>query len=142
MTTDTAASDPLEFVRGMWGRMGFSLPGMMTPTLDVNELDKRIGDMRAVEGWLKMNLNMLQMTIQGLDVQRAAIAAVQAMGQVHEKKAAPDAPEADKPNPFLWPWGVMGADGAAKEAAKPPAPCCAGKEAKPAAAKKKAAAGK
>ena len=33
----------------------------VTPTLDVEELDKRITDMKAVEGWLKMNLNMLQM---------------------------------------------------------------------------------
>ena len=128
MTIDNAAHDPLEFVRGMWGRMGFSLPGMMTPTLDVNELDKRIGDMRAVEGWLKMNLNMLQMAIQGLDVQRAAIAAVQAMGQVHERGAlAADAPEAAaEGNPFLWPWGnMMGVAAKDKEATVPPAVCCA-----------------
>lgn len=34
-----------------WGKMGFSLPGMVTPTLDVDELDKRIADMKAVENW-------------------------------------------------------------------------------------------
>lgn len=34
---------------------GFSLPGMVTPTLDVDDFVKRIKDMRAVEGWLKMN---------------------------------------------------------------------------------------
>ncbi|MDR1423918.1 MAG: hypothetical protein LBI92_04840 [Azoarcus sp.] len=145
MMTDNAAHDPLEFVRGMWGRMGFSLPGMMTPTLDVDELDKRIGDMRAVEGWLKMNLNMLQMAIQGLDVQRAAIAAVQAMGQVHERGAgAVDAPEAAGGNPFMWPWGnMMGAAAAAakeKEAAPPAACCAADEQGKPRAKRKTAAA--
>ena len=81
MSQDQNAQDPLEFVRGMWNQMGFSLPGMVTPTLDVDELDKRITDMRAVEGWLKMNLNMLQMSIQGLEMQRAALAAVKAMSQ-------------------------------------------------------------
>ena len=81
MSQDQNAQDPLEFVRGMWNSMGFSLPGMVTPTLDVDELDKRIADMKAVEGWLKMNLNMLQMSIQGLEMQRAAIAAVKAMSQ-------------------------------------------------------------
>ncbi|MBP8217413.1 MAG: hypothetical protein KAX54_07235, partial [Thauera sp.] len=81
MSKDQNAQDPLEFVRGMWNQMGFSLPGMVTPTLDVDELDKRIKDMRAVEGWLKMNLNMLQMSIQGLEMQRAALAAVKAMSQ-------------------------------------------------------------
>ena len=68
MSQDKNAQDPLEFVRGMWNNMGFSLPGMVTPTLDVEELDKRITDMKAVEGWLKMNLNMLQMSIQGLEM--------------------------------------------------------------------------
>jgi hypothetical protein len=113
MTTGNNAQDPLKFVSDMWGSMGFSLPGMMTPTLDVDELDKRITDMRAVEGWLKMNLNMLQMTIQGLDVQRAAITAVQAMSQ-HASGNHGEAASADaNPNPFasaaLWPWNVMNA---------------------------------
>ena len=87
MSNEKAAQDPLNFVRGMWSNMGFSLPGMVTPTLDVNELDKRIADLKAVENWLKMNLSMLQMTTQGLEVQRAAIAAVQAMSQ-HARESA------------------------------------------------------
>lgn len=86
MAKETPAADPLEFVRGMWSNMGFSLPGMVTPTLDVNELEKRIADLRAVENWLKMNLNMLQMTTQGLEMQRVALVAVQAMGQ-HAREA-------------------------------------------------------
>jgi hypothetical protein len=108
MTNDHAAHDPLEFVRGMWSRMGFSLPGMVTPTLDVDELDKRIGDMRAVEGWLKMNLSMLQMAIQGLDVQRAAIAAVRAVSEtMSQPAAAAEEPEpAAAGNPFMW-WQAM-----------------------------------
>lgn len=81
MSESKNAQDPLEFVRGMWSNMGFSLPGMVTPTLDVDELDKRIADMKAVEGWLKMNLNMLQMSTQGLEMQRATLAAVTAMSQ-------------------------------------------------------------
>ena len=102
MTTEHAASDPLEFVRNMWGRMGFSLPCMVTPTLDVDELDKRITDMRAVEGWLKMNLNMLQMAIQGLDIQRSAIAAVRAITQPQS-----DDDEPAPVNPFMWSWNTF-----------------------------------
>ena len=110
MSKDQNAQDPLEFVRGMWNQMGFSLPGMVTPTLDVDELDKRITDMRAVEGWLKMNLNMLQMSIQGLEMQRAALAAVKAMSQ----QAQQTGEGAGDPgsNPFtaaasMWPWNLM-----------------------------------
>ncbi|MBW7862144.1 MAG: hypothetical protein KJZ96_14740 [Rhodocyclaceae bacterium] len=109
MSQDNAAQDPLEFVRGMWNNMGFALPGMVTPTLDVDELDKRISDLKTVENWLKMNLNMLQMTIQGLEMQRVAIAAVKAMSeQATESRAQGDATEG---NPFaaaaLWPWTMM-----------------------------------
>ena len=118
MTTEHAAHDPLEFVRSMWSRMGFSLPGMVTPTLDVDELEKRIGDMRAVEGWLKMNLSMLQMAIQGLDMQRAAIAAVHAMSQTHTPDAQQENAEAAQGgNPFMWPWNMMSAKAEGAEAA-------------------------
>ena len=111
MSQDQNAKDPLEFVRGMWNNMGFSLPGMVTPTLDVEELDKRITDMKAVEGWLKMNLNMLQMSIQGFEMQRATIAAVKAMSQhATSGEGSPDAA-----NPFaaaatMWPWNFMNAE--------------------------------
>lgn len=124
MTTNNIAHDPLEFVRNMWSRMGFALPGMVTPTLDVDELEKRIGDMRAVEGWLKMNLSMLQMAIQGLDVQRAAIAAVHAMSQPmqpsqDEAQTAEAAPAGN--NPFLWPWNIMSAQSEGEKKEKPAA---------------------
>ncbi|MDT3672696.1 MAG: hypothetical protein ROZ37_20430 [Aromatoleum sp.] len=109
MSKETPAADPLEFVRGMWNNMGFSLPGMVTPTLDVNELDKRIADLKAVENWLKMNLNMLQMTTQGLEMQRVALAAVQAMSQHARESGAADA-QVDT-NLFaaaaMWPWNLM-----------------------------------
>ena len=116
MTTEHSVQDPLEFVRGMWSRMGFSLPGMVTPTLDVGELEKRIADMRAVAGWLKMNLSMLQMAIQGLDMQRAALAAVQAMSKPlgNAGNAKEDADAASGGNPFLWPWNAMSANATAR----------------------------
>jgi hypothetical protein len=132
--------DPLAFVRSMWSGMGISLPGMVTPTLDVDELDKRIKDMKAVEGWLRMNLSMLQMTIQGLEMQRTTLGAVQAMGQLAtdtaramNPEAAPAAVDPEK-NAFsdaaLWPWQMMQqmrdqmqqAAAAAVQAANPEAP--------------------
>ena len=45
-------------------------------------MHKRIKDMKAVEGWLRMNLSMLQMTIQGLEMQRTTLGAVDAMRQM------------------------------------------------------------
>ena len=70
--------DPFEAIKALWGNMGFAMPGMVTPTFDTGELDKRIADLKAVEGWLQMNLGMLQTTIQGLEMQRSTLAAMQA----------------------------------------------------------------
>ena len=110
-------NDPLNFMRNLWGNMGFSLPGMVAPTFDVDELDKRIKDMKAVEGWLRMNLSMLQMTIQGLEMQRSTLTAVRAMGQMAAERsaAASEAGEVgaapDGASPFaqaaMWPWNMM-----------------------------------
>jgi hypothetical protein len=121
--------------------MGFSLPGMVTPTLDVDELEKRIADMRAVEGWLKMNLSMLQMTIQGLDVQRAALAAVRAMSESMSKPAATEEaePDAAAGNPFMWPWqAISNANAQAAETAAAPASASVATEEKPRAKRKTA----
>ena len=121
-SSDGTTGDPLEFLKRMWGSMGFGLPGIITPTLDVDELDKRITDLRAVEGWLKMNLNMLQMTIQGLEVQRATLAAMRAMSQPGEDNG--ENPSAANPfsNPALWNWPFGALNTAAQEnEAEPPA---------------------
>ena len=116
--SDQQVHDPLNFMRNMWGNMGFTLPGMVAPTFDVEELDKRIKDMKAVEGWLRMNLSMLQMTIQGLEMQRTTVSAVQTMGQMasdtaksmsagQEPAAAVDDEKAAFSEASMWPWQMM-----------------------------------
>jgi hypothetical protein len=80
-------SDPFEMFRRLWGPLGVPVPGMAMPTLDPQEIEKRIADLRSVETWLNMNLNMLRLSIQGLEMQKAAL---QAMGA----GAAPKKPSA------------------------------------------------
>ena len=104
---------------------GGAAPGLhswVAPTVSVDELDKRIKDMKAVEGWLRMNLSMLQMTIQGLEMQRTTVGTVHAMGQMasqaaqqmqNESAAAPEAAETDAEVPaflteaMMFPWQMM-----------------------------------
>ena len=57
-----------------------SMSDMMAPLTSVEELDKRITVLRAVEQWLKLNLGMLQSAIQALEVQRATLATLRAFG--------------------------------------------------------------
>jgi hypothetical protein len=73
---DTPPQDPFEMFRRLWGPLGVPLPGMAMPTLDPDEIEKRIAELRSVEAWLAMNLNMVKFSIQGLEVQKAALLAM------------------------------------------------------------------
>jgi hypothetical protein len=72
------AQDPFEMFRRLWGPLGVPVPGLAMPTLDPQEVDKRIADLRSIEGWLNMNLNMVKFSIQGLELQKAALQAMRA----------------------------------------------------------------
>ncbi len=84
-----AMTDTLEFVKNLWGGMGLpgmsmpgmNVPGMVMPTLSVEEINKKITDLKAVESWLTLNMNMLRGTIQALEVQAATISTLQSMGE-------------------------------------------------------------
>jgi len=65
--------DPFEMFRRLWGPLGVPVPGLTMPTLDPKEVEKRIQELKSVETWLSMNLNMLRMAIQGLEMQKASL---------------------------------------------------------------------
>ncbi|MDP5008889.1 MAG: pilus assembly protein FimV [Glaciimonas sp.] len=96
-----AMANSVDFIKKMWGNIG--VPGMVVPTLSVEEINKKITDLKAVEGWLGMNLNMLRTTIQALEVQNATLSALQAMGAV----AAPDGQASAKEHAGAFPWAAM-----------------------------------
>ena len=75
-------TDTLDFVKNLWGSVNTSmgLPGMAVPTLSLEELDKKINDLKAVEAWLNVNMGMLRGTIQALEVQRGTIATLKSVG--------------------------------------------------------------
>ncbi|MFZ4062473.1 MAG: PhaM family polyhydroxyalkanoate granule multifunctional regulatory protein [Polynucleobacter sp.] len=87
----------LEMFKTMWGQNATGqMPGQFPfttdaskasggfgsafPGLDVDELEKRIKDLKSVENWLNLNLNILKSTIQGLEVQHATMMALKSFG--------------------------------------------------------------
>ena len=77
-------TDTLDFVKSLWGSMGvpgIGIPGIAAPTLSVDDLDRKISELKAVESWLNLNATMLRSSIQALEVQRGTIAALKSMGQ-------------------------------------------------------------
>ncbi|MGI9027059.1 MAG: PhaM family polyhydroxyalkanoate granule multifunctional regulatory protein [Burkholderiaceae bacterium] len=89
----------VDFMKKLWGNVpgNTAVPGFLLPTLDLDELDKRISDLKAAESWLEVNLNLLRATVQGLEVQRHTIAAIRSLGAVTEM---PQAPKAASPAPL------------------------------------------
>ncbi|MEY3669082.1 MAG: hypothetical protein RL258_477 [Pseudomonadota bacterium] len=143
-----APRDPFAFLKAAWPGFqnpaaGGGLASSGLPTTDLDEIDRRIADLKTVEQWLSLNLNILKTTIQGLEIQRGTIAAVQSWqaSMAEFGKSSSDTASAPEPpaaaetaeNPAAqWWWSSMqdqfnqlvqtaqamqSSDGASKEAA-------------------------
>ena len=56
-----------------------NLSNWIAPTLSVEELDKRIGELKAVQFWLDQNAKALAATVQALEVQKMTLATLKGM---------------------------------------------------------------
>jgi len=56
-----------------------NMASWIAPTLDVEELDKRISELKAVHFWLDQNSKALGATVQALEVQKMTLAALKGM---------------------------------------------------------------
>jgi len=71
-----------DFLQGLVKNAGAALPNMgqwVAPTLDPDELQKRIDELRTVQFWLEQNAKLLATTIQALEVQRMTLATLKTM---------------------------------------------------------------
>lgn len=147
-STDFSSFVPgFEFLKDLMGSAATSgtagLPHIgswIAPTLDPQELDKRIEQLKTVQFWLEQNTRMLQTTIQALEVQRMTLSTLQTMNvpvasvaqaftaEPSKKKATPSrskeaAASSDLVDPMKW-WGALTqqfADLASKALAEVPA---------------------
>lgn len=102
-----------DFLKNLSGQAaasaGPAMPGMaqlggwVAPTLNVEELDKRIAELKAVQFWLDQNAAALKATIQALEVQKMTLTALRGMNvNMNEMAQAftarmPGAPSAPEP---------------------------------------------
>jgi hypothetical protein len=89
--------DALEFMQKMWNPFGVPIPGYTMPgapgagqtgamplpnpaamfaTFDPAEIERKIGEMKIVESWLAMTLNVTQMSIKTMELQKASLEAL------------------------------------------------------------------
>ena len=87
--TDLAKMVPgFEFLQNLMKGAGAAFPGVpgvpgmgqwIAPTLDPEELDKRIQELKTVQFWLEQNARLLGTTIQALEVQRMTLSTLRTM---------------------------------------------------------------
>jgi hypothetical protein len=73
----------------MWNPASFPLPGMITPTVNIDEIDKKISELTAVENWLAMSAGFVQMTIKTLQLQKSALESLRAAGEATARATQP-----------------------------------------------------
>ncbi|MBL8382834.1 MAG: hypothetical protein JNM90_07165 [Burkholderiales bacterium] len=85
--------DPFEFVKALWGQMGVpgfgGASGPSLPTFAPEDLEKRLAELRQIRQWLEINLNMLNLQVNGLEMQLAALKGLQSAAR--PAAAAPSA---------------------------------------------------
>jgi hypothetical protein len=71
-----------DFLQDLVKNAGAALPNIgqwVAPTLNPEELEKRIEELRTVQFWLEQNAKMLGATIQALEVQRMTLSTLKTM---------------------------------------------------------------
>ncbi len=105
-----------DFLQGLMKNAGAGLPNMgqwIAPTLNPEELEKRIQELKTVHFWLEQNAKLLATTIQALEVQRMTLSTLQTMNlpladlaeslkirtPAAASRPAPEPEPADEPEP-------------------------------------------
>jgi len=88
----------------MQGAAGQAAPAMgqwVAPTLNPEELEKRISEMKTLQFWLEQNARMIGMTVQALEVQRMTLSTLKSMNlpmaDLRSALTLPTAPPAEPP---------------------------------------------
>lgn len=90
-----------DFLQGLMKNAGAGLPNIgqwIAPTIDPEELEKRIEQLKTVQFWLEQNARMLGATIQALEVQRMTLSTLKTMNlpvqDIRKSFQLPDPPPA------------------------------------------------
>ena len=70
------------------GMLAFPNPAAMFAALDPAHVEHKIAELRIIENWLAMSLNLIQMSIKTLELQQASLEALHAAAAPKPKGAA------------------------------------------------------
>lgn len=115
--------DALAFLSRMWNPLGVPMPGFGLPgatgapgsaaapglpfpnpaalfaALDPAEVERKIAELRVIENWLAMSLDMMRMSVKTLELQKASLEALAAAQRPRADPASPEAGAAARARP-------------------------------------------
>ncbi len=109
-----------------------NLSQWLVPSLNVEDLEKRIEELKHVQFWLEQNSRALSATIQALEVQKMTLASLKGMNFTMGMPGATEAKSAAAPSTSGWPMPPAAAK-AEPAPAPAPEPAASTTDAKPAA---------
>ena len=132
-----------DFLQGLLKNASAGLPNIgqwVAPTLNPEELEKRIQELKTVHFWLEQNARLLSTTIQALEVQRMTLSTLQSMNMpladlaasLRIKVPVATAPVAAAPAPLADPSATAPRPSTPRKATAAAAPATASKPGTPA----------
>ncbi len=101
MTDSASPKAMFEMFQKMANPFAFPLQNFLMPTLSVEEIERKIGELKSVQGWLQTNLGVIDVSIKSLEYQKALL----------EPSTAKTEHTPPPENPFLdpknWPWNFV-----------------------------------
>lgn len=126
--SSTSQHSPLDFFQRLLSPGPIPFQQLMFPT-SVEDIDKRVNELELVKAWLSASIGTIDLTLQGLSLQRSLLAGGKTVASNAKAKI-----EDYQQNPAIWAWNMM--QNAAKSAGDAASHVMDGAKAKP---KRKAA---
>ncbi len=119
MSKDTPSNEMFEAFQKMINPMAFPMQNLLMGGMKLEEVERKISELRTVHHWLSTNLGMLELSIKTLEYQAALLQPASKDPASVSAEAAATAAQNPFMNPSLWPWpyGQAGAPEAAADAA-------------------------
>lgn len=103
MTKSSSPQEMFDMFQRMMNPMAIPMQSLLFPNLSIEDLERKVDELKSIESWLTANLSMLQLSIKTMEYQHSLLSGAKEGGK------AGAAPENPFVNPALWPWNMMGA---------------------------------
>ena len=104
MSKDTPTNEMFEAFQKMINPMAFPMQNLLMGGMKLEEVERKISELRTVHHWLSTNLGMLDLSIKTLEYQATLLQPATRDGAASASDAAASAAQNPFLNPSLWPW--------------------------------------